>query len=143
LFAGDFPAKALYYISYGNASQTWPTCTGTVTKTEIIRRSGSGGSDGNSIETFLPKITYSYTISGRQCTRNRYAFGEQSFSNCSVAQKIVDKYPVNSEVAVYYSPNRPGTSVLLPGIQPLPKYFCIFGAAFSAIPLVVLLLIRR
>ena len=132
----------LYCVHYGHASLAWPTCTGTVTDSEVHRSRRSGGRSGG-VDTFRPKITYSYTVAGQQYTGNRYAIGDPASSGIREAQKIVGEHPVGSEVTVYYSPSRPGTSVLVPGVQPLARNLCIFGAVFSAIPLVVLLMFWR
>ena len=129
----------LYCVHNGKASLSWPTCIGTVTKTEVKRNSGGR----NLHPDFVPKITYSYSVSERQYTGDRHAFGTQSFSERGDAQKIVDEYPVNSEVTVYYSPNHPETSVLLPGVRPAAWMICIFGAVFSTIPFLFLLFMRR
>jgi len=126
----------LYSTYYGKASLTWPTCTGTVTKSEC-RLSGGRRS------SYMLEITYSYTVSEQEYTGNRYAFGNPSFSTYSDAKDIVDEYPVHSEVTVYYSPDHPEASVLMPGVRSAAWGYLIFGAVFATFPLVVLLLIRR
>jgi len=125
----------LYYFYYGKTSQTWPTCIGTVTKSEVGRYSGSRRGS----KSFIPDITYSYTVSEQQYTGDRYAFGNRSFSKRNDAQKIVDEYPINSKVTVYYSLNHPETSVLQPGVQSKAWYCCIIGAVVSAFSLLLLL----
>ncbi|MCL2347009.1 MAG: DUF3592 domain-containing protein [Planctomycetaceae bacterium] len=139
-------AFGLYNIYYGNESLSWPTCTGTVVASEVITHpgdSGGGKHSSPSPPSYTPEITYSYTVSGQQHTSRRYAYGNWSFSKYSEAQKIVNDYPPHSEVTVYYSPDNPKTSVLVPGVQSAAYGFCIFGGVFFLFTSVIFLIFWR
>ena len=90
-------------------SLSWATCEGIVTHSEVKKSSGRRGS------AYSANIRYDYVVDGKQYTGNRYRFVPINTSNSRPAQKTVDEYPIGFVVKVYYSPNMPEKSVLVPG----------------------------
>ena len=134
-------AIGLYYIHGGDTSSTWPSCPGTVLESKVVvHHYSGGGAHGSSHTTYSPEITYSYTVSEKQYTGNRYSYGATANEN---AHKVVRNHPVGSEVKVFYSPSQPGRSVLTPGVQQSAYHICIFGLVFCTIPAIVTFLFWR
>src|SRR5690349_15269896 len=82
----------------------WPDTSGTVVASQIEWRSDSEGS------TQYPAVLYSYTVMGQSYSSTRIAPGVEMGG--SGAGKVVARYPVNSQVTVYYNPQNPSDAVL-------------------------------
>lgn len=91
---------------------------GTILNTDIgsgqsrYRRSSGGYYYRTS---YFPDITYRYTVGGREYINNRYAQRPSLINRQGIIQRILDKYPVNSTVTVYYNPDNPQESYLAKG----------------------------
>ena len=113
------------------ASLSWETVEGTVTQSEVKSKSGGRGSG----RTYMQSIHYDYTVDGKQYTGDRYCFVPFYSSDSSRARKIVAEYPVGSVVKVYYSPDVPEDSVLIPGPHAGVYFFPAFCLIFVLVPL--------
>lgn len=65
--------------------------------------------DGEPIQV---RLKYEYTVNGRVFQGKRHFFGSWN----STDSTLLDRYPVNSDVVVYYDPGRPGRSTLETGV---------------------------
>jgi len=88
-------------------SKNWPSNFGTITSSEIVRVGRS---------SWLPKITYKYSANEEEFEGKRIRLSSSSCSMQCLAQKVLDNYPLNSPVSVFYNPNNPKDSVLSPGV---------------------------
>lgn len=93
-------------------AQQWPTVTGRVLSSEVVEdrlRSATG----KATIAFIPDISYEYIVNGQAHTGNSVIFGETVYDYIS-ASRICEKFAVDTEPRVYYNPERPDESVLLP-----------------------------
>lgn len=95
-----------------NASRNWPATTGTVIASGIEPRR-SHSSHGGYSTAYYPVVQYQYVVNGRTYMSNRITFGaEVGYGWTNMAQKQVDQYPPDANVAVFYDPNDPSMAVL-------------------------------
>jgi len=118
-----------------NASAAWPSVTGKVIAAEVQDQSD----DTNS--AYSPHVTYRYAVDNHFFTRDTLQFGEDTYINIESAQRVLDGYPIGSEVTVYYDPKDPGRAALRPGTSDgsylllVIGIFLIVGAIAIAAPM--------
>ena len=102
-----------YAINKRKASECmgWPTVLGRVTSSEVVKRE-STDEDGTST-SFIPRIEYAYHVLGQDYTSRQVTFGDFSGSSSPKSSELVmDKYPLNDSVTVFYNPANPHEAVL-------------------------------
>src|SRR3954467_2918964 len=112
------------------AMKRWPAAEGRVlsAKVEKYRASVSRGTGGprDRMTLYRPVLLYEYEVAGKRFRGSRIAQSPGLDRGVpEFAQKVIDRYPVGTAVAVRYNPKRPDESVLearVPGSW-------IFGAA--------------
>jgi hypothetical protein len=93
-------------------SQSWPSTTGQITDSHVSR-SQSTDSDGDTSTSYSARVAYTYQVGGQTYSGQNIAFGfNPSYSNESKAQADAARYPVGSQVPVYYDPTKPSDAVL-------------------------------
>lgn len=90
-----------------NAISEWSQIMGTVLMSTTQSRRNSDGSGGY---TSYPVVMYSYQAGGQTHQGNTIAPGPQVGG--SGAGKVVARYPIGSQVVVYYNPQNPAEAVL-------------------------------
>lgn len=84
----------------------WPTVQGTIVESKVV---------GD--RAFRPDVDYVYTVDGNEYSGTSYlnlpGFGGRT-SRFDAAEKLVNQYPKGSSVTVYYNPENPQQSTLLP-----------------------------
>jgi hypothetical protein len=118
------------------ASLSWLSCEGTVTRSEVERSGHKGGS------TYGVSIHYDYTVAAQRYTGNKYCFAPFESSNSRPAKRIVAEHPVGSVVKVYYAPDSPEKSVLVPGPTWGVYFLIVFSLLFSLAPVGMMFVIR-
>ena len=95
-------------------AQRWPTTPGRITAAGVDAY--RVWSRRNRLRThFKPAVQYSYQVNGREYSGDRVNIGVVvSGTMPGLARRLAAKYPVGSEVNVYYNPASPGDSVLNP-----------------------------
>ena len=101
---------ALRSRKQAEASQAWSGTQGRVIESRLERHT-STDSDGNESLDYKAIVRYSYSVIGQEYTGDRVAFGARS-SNRNAASEIVNRYPLDRQVTVYYDPDKPGQAVL-------------------------------
>jgi hypothetical protein len=125
LFGFGFVGMGCFHLYTANASLSWLTTEGTITRSERYKST--------------PDISYDYTVEGKQYTGGTYQYG--ALHTRGRTEQIVAQYSVGTVVKVYYSPQSPEKSVLIPGAG-VGAYIGIgFGFLFSLIALGVMFLI--
>ena len=81
---------------------SWPAVDG-----EIIRSEVESDSDGDS----SPRVTYRYQVGKKFYESSQISFVGHSASS-SAARALVERYPLNSRVQVYYDPDSPKSAVI-------------------------------
>jgi hypothetical protein len=122
-------------LVHARASLSWSSCEGTVTHSEVERSNHEGVTYGVSIH-------YDYIVADQPYTSNQYCFSPFESSNSHSAMQIVAEHPVGSTVKVYYAPDSPEKSVLVPGPTRGVYFFLIFSLLFSLAPVGIIFLIR-
>ena len=110
-------------------SENWPSETGIIIQSDIIRRSNEGR------VTYYPKIEYEYIVDGKKfANKDIFVGGMGEGGNESKAESIIELYPVGKQAPVYYDPEKPQVSALIIGINYghyfmfiIPGFFIIFG----------------
>ena len=120
------------------AMKRWPVAEGRVlsAKVEKYRESVSRGTGGprDRMTLYRPVLLYEYEVAGKRFRGSRIAQSPGLDRGVpEFAQKVVDRYPGGSAVAVRYNPRRPDESVLEPRV---PGSW-IFGAAIGVALLVL------
>jgi len=114
-----FLVSGVVELYTARASLYWSSCEGTITHSEVdIDSFTIGTGEGHGRTTILTcgvSIRYDYAVDGEQYTGDRYSFACRNFQTLRPAEKIVAEHPIGSTVTVYYSPNAPEQSVLVPG----------------------------
>jgi hypothetical protein len=115
------------------ASAAWPHVEGVVTGSEV-----TSSTDGDGAESYSPQVTYTYLAGGRYQESYVIKFGENSYDSRRRAEAVAARYPVGRKVTVYYDRDRPGKSVLEPGVTAGSYIALGIGALFVVISLLVL-----
>jgi hypothetical protein len=122
-FLFGLAALILYPSSWllleGYRSTSWPHTDGVIRSTKIIERPRTSRfGDGL---WHIPIIRYDYQIEATHYTNSRVAFASyrpnHGCGSQAEAQAIIDHYPPEKQVSVFYEPTSPSNSVLEPGIQ--------------------------
>jgi hypothetical protein len=97
-------------LDNAKASEDWPQTQGEVIESELEESRGDNGT------MYSAHVVYRFALDGGDFESNRIWFGgDYSTSNRSEMFEVVKKYPVGQTVTVYYSPDTPSESVLMPG----------------------------
>lgn len=98
-------------VDYRNAllSADWPSVPGSITGSYVKTSSSTKGGT-----TYSAKISYTYSVQGKQYTGSRINFGSLLTSS-SGAREIVARYPVGKALNVFYNPADLSDAVLEPG----------------------------
>ena len=120
------------------AMKRWPVAQGRVlsAKVEEYRQSTSRGTGGarDRMILYRPVLLYEYEVAGKRFRGSRIAQSPGLDRGVpEFAEKVVERYPDGSAVAVRYNPKRPDESVLEPRV---PGSW-IFGAAIGVALLLV------
>lgn len=111
-FIMGFAFSTGYMRDKANAdkSLSWPSCVGTVEQTHVRKISGPKG-----IPNYEAVVDYVFTVNGQTQHNYRFSFPDPNFGSYADAETQAKKYPVNSQVPVFYDPGSPSMSCLVPG----------------------------
>jgi len=112
-------------VKLKNAADTnnWPVANGTVTSSEV------GGT-----MKYYPSVSYTYIVDSNVYTSNIISSMNFNTKNRSVVEEVLKKYPVDSEIKVYYCSEDPSRALLEPGINTGNILLLIFGIIVLSIP---------
>ena len=102
---------------------TWPTTSGTVTRTWLEPSGGSGGRK----RIWTPHVAYTYTVGGVPYSGERLTYGTPGNSDYGQQQRGLRRYPVGGAVRVHYAPGTPQESVLESGLRGIPWMTFVVG----------------
>lgn len=89
------------------SSRSWPSVSGTITGARLEEVE----------EQKRPRVTYRYTVAGRELSGHRVRFGDRfELMLPGAAATTVRKYATGTSAAVYYDPGDPRESVLERGV---------------------------
>lgn len=115
----------------GKASLNWPKTKGLIRISRVMK-SRSGGRSGGMSYNF--EVEYEFVVDRKIYTGSNYSYRmNYNAANPSGARDLVDRYPIDSEVEVFYDPKKPTRNVLLPGISIWSYSPCFIGVVFICI----------
>jgi hypothetical protein len=93
-------------------SKHWLSTKGVITSSDLDAHL-STDDEGFQTTTYLAKINFSYEVDGikHDSDRINFDYGMRT-SNLRKQQAIIEQYPANSEVTVYYDPDDPTQAVM-------------------------------
>jgi hypothetical protein len=120
------------------AMREWPTTVGRIIRSEVTttvqhhnRLNSSRGS--YDVTMYNPRIVYSYEVDGVSFEGDDIGWSI-SANKPSVAEKSVKRYPLQSQVPVFYNPDDPAEATLAPagGVLALILWLVAGAVAFTA-----------
>jgi len=69
----------------------------------------------SNVDNYYPDLKYHYTVAGKQFVNHRISFPEPVYHNRAAAEAYAAKYPLKSEVYVYYDGKNPEKATLVEG----------------------------
>jgi hypothetical protein len=110
-------------------SLSWPSTEGMISHSAVLYRPGAG-SDDRDPGTYAPDVCYRYKVRGMSYSSSTITLADFS-STARRAQSIIDRYPDQSSVVVYYNPADPAESLLERGAPTGLTLFYLIGGAFA------------
>lgn len=107
-------------------STKWPTTSGVILESKVDSRS-----DSDSGTSYHAEVLYQFEMDGAKIQGNRISFGEVGTGDASDASRVVNRFPKDTEVTIYYDPKDPFNAVLEPGIQTGTWFLPVFGLVFA------------
>jgi hypothetical protein len=112
-------ALGIYYIYSGyksrqkaGESQQWLSTTGQVIEARVTS-STTTDADGDTSVSYAPFVRYSYQVAEKEYCSDQITFGfKRTFSKEMNAHRWLDRFPLWSQVNVYYNPAKPDEAVL-------------------------------
>ena len=124
---------ALPPLQYSMASSSWPTVSGTVTRSDV----DVWKSDGKT--HYQPDIAYTYFVDGKKYSSSKITVGDPPLDNSvAPAKRMQAKYPVGDEVMVYYDPELPESSALEPGTKSGDYLLAAIAAIFFFVGIIAI-----
>lgn len=120
-------------VKLKNAAETnrWPITNGTVTSSEVA-----------GAMKYYPSVSYTYIVDSTVYNSNRISNMNFNTKNRSVAEEVLKKYPLGSEIKVYYNSADPSKALLEPGINTVNILLLAFGITILAIPVFLVLFMK-
>lgn len=106
---------------------SYPTATGIVTKSDIVK----GMSDGSVM--YSASVSYRYQVDGKDYVSDQFGPTSFSTSSRSTIEEDLRPYPVDAEIQVLYNPEDPSEAYLQAG-------GLLFSIIFGGVGLLVALL---
>jgi hypothetical protein len=127
LIGGLLCGLALRSLWVGAASRRWPTTDGRVIAS-VVRQWTSKNNTHHE-----PHVVYEYMVDGTRHAHSAIGAGVGMWQSCDQVTAIVDRYPVDTVVTVYYDPARPERAVLEPGPRWSNLFSLLVGLPFFGV----------
>ena len=120
-------------VKLKNAAETnrWPLTNGTVISSDVA-----------GTMKYHPFVSYTYTVDSAVYTSDRISSMNFNTKNRSVVEEVLKKYPLGSEIRVYYNNTDPSIALLEPGINIGNILLLGFGIIVLAIPIFLVLFMK-
>ncbi len=101
----------------GSASQNWPAAGGLITN-GWIEENQDTDDEGFTSTTYTPKWEYQYQVGQQTHSSSRVSFGGVTgYGRRKRAEEELNRFPINSQLRVYYDPANPSDAVLIRGTK--------------------------
>ena len=123
-------------IYRGIESTMWPISDGTILRSEVEYVPGNSADEGGS---YCDDILYKFKVEEKLHWGKLVAVGKYCGGDPSFARNIVNRYPRNKNVKVYYRASNPNTSLLEPGLHgqtwcvPFIGLVCLVGGILMTV----------
>ena len=142
--AGFITGAVLLYNDY--ETKSWPTAKGVIKSSDVHRevRTSKNEETGQESTTtyFTAMVKYEYRIKGKKYTASNvsydYIYGIPESKYAGEATEIINRYPEDKKVTVYYNPDDPNEALLEPGTSTTWKWTFIIGGVFAVISIIAL-----
>lgn len=127
-------AVARAAIKQAQAAQAWPAVEGEIESADVESfRVLDLRNSFRMSRVFRPAIVYRYRVGGVDLRGSRLHFASRLYSGApGYAQRVVERYPRGSRVAVYYNPDNAAESVLQPQVKHLWIAWTVAGVLAAA-----------
>jgi hypothetical protein len=121
-------------VKIKNASETrsWPVTKGKITVSEV-----------KGAMKYYPSVSYTYSIDSIDYSSNGITLMNYSTKKRSVVEETLKKYPLGSEVKVYYNSADPAKAFLEPGITTGNFILLAVGILLLAIPVGLIIFMKK
>jgi hypothetical protein len=123
-FAMKIAAKARQSLS-------WPSTDGEISHSAVLYQTNSTAASDDSTSTYKADISYRYKVDGANFSSARISLLDFA-STTGHAQSLVERYPDDSTVEVYYNPSNFSEAVLEPGYTTGISILFMAGGIFAA-----------
>jgi hypothetical protein len=89
------------------ASQSWLSAMGTITSAQVVQNLTTDSVEYNVL------LRYEYVVNGIGYSGQRIGFNSRAYLRKKGALAQLERYPVNSQIMVYFDPQKPADSVLV------------------------------
>ena len=80
-----------------------------------------------------PVVKYEYSVGSEKYANDQISLIQINTSSAKRAQRVIDKYPPNTEVEVFYNPNKPDEAVLELSSPSTALIFLLIGIILAGI----------
>jgi hypothetical protein len=125
---------------YGLKSSDWKSTQGQVISSKVIMEQDDSGDISSRRTIYKPEVVYSYSVIKQKLTSNEINpplnYSGTYFNGAWQTEDVLQKYPLNSAVTVFYNPEDPGQACLEPGINYSTfSIIFVFSLIFAVVPL--------
>jgi len=119
-----------------NAMKKWPTTSGRIIRSDVTttlqrhRRPYRSNGDYN-VTMYVPRIVYSYEVGGHDYQGDEVGWSTTS-NRRAVAEKQIKRYPLQTQVQVFYNPDNPAEATLSTSIGMLPVILWVLAGVAAA-----------
>ncbi|MDB4584534.1 DUF3592 domain-containing protein [Draconibacterium sp.] len=109
-----------YRIFQGSTSTRWPFVIGELESTdlkEVIYKGSDAGGGPDEASAWVVNFNYSYTVADRKYHGSRVTYSDGINKTTRALRKLQDKYQGKSQMQVFYNPQNPRQSALVPGLS--------------------------
>lgn len=121
----------LVKIEKAAETKKWPATNGKITMSEV---SGT--------MKYYPSVNYTYTVDSAVYNSNVISNMDYSTKKRSVVEEFLKKYPLGSEIKVYYNSSEPSSALLEPGINTGNILLLAFGVIILAVPVLLVIFMK-
>ena len=110
----------IYRIFQGVTSSQWPFVFGELESTDLKEVIYEGRDSDGTVDLASARVVnfrYSYSVSDRKYDGSRVTYSDGINKTSRALRKLQKKYQGKSLIQVYYNPENPDESVLVPGLS--------------------------
>jgi len=95
----------------------WPSVKGEIMKSSLVKQVMTSSTTQTNKKMYSVSVNYNYYVSGKNFSGDRVRFFQARGTSESLALRDLDKYPIGTQIDVFYKPSDPSKSVLVKGLS--------------------------